>query len=394
MYHDQGLPVLKHAGFGEAVNVTLGLPIVRTSVDHGTALDLAGSGRADAGSLLRGDRAGRADGARGTGGRVMPRPQALRPAFPARSGGHRAHRAPRSICSPGDAAVEIGPGQGALTARLLAAAGQLDAIEIDRDLAAALRERLRSAAALRRCTRPTRCEFDWRALAAARGARLRVIGNLPYNISTPLLFRLLGVRGRIIDMHFMLQKEVVDRIVAAPGSGDYGRLAVMLAPRADAHGACSMSAPARSGLRRGSGFGVRAPGRARRAAGLGAAPAYGAVVAAAFGQRRKTLRNALRRYLSAEQIARCGIDPGARAETLSAAQFGALAQAARRCASLALSLRMGPSPVMTAYRRILAAIDLTEEQPRRGRTRLRTRARSGRARCSCCTWSSSCRSNR
>ena len=97
-----------------------------------------------------------------------------------------------------------------------------------------------------------RCEFDWRALAAARGARLRVIGNLPYNISTPLLFRLLDAADAIADMHFMLQQEVVDRIVAAPGSGAYGRLTVMLAPRVSA------SARARRRRRR---LSARAAGR-------------------------------------------------------------------------------------------------------------------------------------
>jgi len=134
---------------------------------------------------------------------------------------------------PGDAAVEIGPGQGALTQRLLDAAGQLEVVEIDRDLAALLRHRyadqprfvLHEADAL---------QVDWRAMAAARGARLRLIGNLPYNISTPLLFRVLQAADAILDMHFMLQREVVDRIVAAPGTAAYGRLTVMLAPRVTA----------------------------------------------------------------------------------------------------------------------------------------------------------------
>jgi 16S rRNA (adenine1518-N6/adenine1519-N6)-dimethyltransferase len=105
---------------------------------------------------------------------------------------------------PGDAAVEIGPGQGALTAQLLAAAGQLDAIEIDRDLAATLRTRF-AAAAHWRLHEADALQIDWRALCAARGARLRVVGNLPYNISTPLLFGLLAAADAILDMHFLLQ---------------------------------------------------------------------------------------------------------------------------------------------------------------------------------------------
>ena len=227
---------------------------------------------------------------------------------------------------PGDAAVEIGPGRGALTSRLLAAAGQLDAIEIDRDLVAALRSRfacapgwlLHEADAL---------EVDWRALWAARGARLRVIGNLPYNISTPLLFRLLAATDAIRDMHFMLQKELVDRMVAVPGSGDYGRLTVMLAPHVRVTRLLDVGAGAFRPAPKVNSAVVRMtvndspPEWARLAL-------YGPVVSAAFGQRRKTLRNALRQFLTAQDIHALGIDPGARAETLAPAQFGALAQAA------------------------------------------------------------------
>ena len=228
--------------------------------------------------------------------------------------------------APGDAAVEIGPGQGALTQRLLEAAGRLEVIEIDRDLAALLRNRyadqprfvLHEADAL---------QMDWRALAAARGARLRLIGNLPYNISTPLLFRVLDSADAILDMHFMLQREVVDRIVALPGSGAYGRLTVMLAPRVSATRLLDV----------GPGAFRPAPKVASSVVRMvvldavpawAASPLYAAVVTAAFGQRRKTLRNALRRYLLAPQIAALGIDPGLRAETLTPMQFGALAQAA------------------------------------------------------------------
>ncbi len=227
---------------------------------------------------------------------------------------------------PGDAAVEIGPGQGALTQRLLDAAGGLEVVEIDRDLAALLRNRyadqprfvLHEADAL---------QVDWRAMAAARSARLRLIGNLPYNISTPLLFHLLAAGQAILDMHFMLQREVVDRIVAAPGTRAYGRLTVMLAPRVTASRLLDV----------GAGAFRPAPKVASSLVRLvtldalpdwACSPLYAAVVTAAFGQRRKTLRNALSRYLSAPQIGAVGIDPGLRAETLTPMQFGALAQAA------------------------------------------------------------------
>jgi 16S rRNA (adenine1518-N6/adenine1519-N6)-dimethyltransferase len=226
----------------------------------------------------------------------------------------------------GDAAVEIGPGQGALTQRLLDAAGRLEVVEIDRDLAALLRHRyadqprfvLHEADAL---------QVDWRAMAEARGARLRLIGNLPYNISTPLLFRVLQAADAILDMHFMLQREVVDRIVAAPGTKAYGRLTVMLAPRVAAARLLDVGPGAFRPAPRVASSVVRLvvqdapPDWAR-------APLYAEVVSAAFGQRRKTLRNSLSRYLSAAQIGALGIDPGARAETLTPAQFGALAQAA------------------------------------------------------------------
>jgi 16S rRNA (adenine1518-N6/adenine1519-N6)-dimethyltransferase len=156
---------------------------------------------------------------------------------------------------------------------------------------------------------------------------LRVIGNLPYNISTPLLFRLLDAADVIRDMHFMLQREVVDRIVAAPGSDAYGRLTVMLAPRVNAMRLLDVGPGAFRPVPKVASSVVRLtvadtpPDWARSAM-------FGPIVLAAFGQRRKTLRNALSRYLTAPQIGAVGIDPGARAETLTPAQFGALALAA------------------------------------------------------------------
>ncbi len=227
---------------------------------------------------------------------------------------------------PGDAAVEIGPGQGALTQRLLEAAGTLEVIEIDRDLAALLRNRYAGQARFV-LHQADALQVDWRAMAAARGARLRLIGNLPYNISTPLLFRVLDAADAILDMHFMLQREVVDRIVAAPGSADYGRLTVMLAPRVSAARLLDVGPGAFTPAPKVASSVVRLVVLDQRPEWAGS-PLYGAVVTAAFGQRRKTLRNALSRYLTAQQIGALGIDPGLRAETLTPMQFGALAQAA------------------------------------------------------------------
>jgi len=229
---------------------------------------------------------------------------------------------------PGEAAVEIGPGRGALTSALLQAAGRLDAIEIDRDLAALLRERFAGQGSFVLHETDV-LQIDWRALAAARGTRLRVVGNLPYNIATPLLFRLLECAEVIQDMHFMLQREVADRILAAPGSDAYGRLGVMLAPRLAAERVLDVGAGAFQPAPRVSSTVVRLRVRDVPAP----PPLYGVVVAAAFAQRRKTLRNALRGHLDAERIAALGLDPGARAEQLSPADFAALASAAQPAAT-------------------------------------------------------------
>ena len=223
---------------------------------------------------------------------------------------------------PDDALLEIGPGRGALTERLVGRGRSLDAVEIDRDLAALLRQRFGATAGFE-LHESDALEFDLAALAARRGARLRVIGNLPYNISTPLLFHVAAAHEHITDLHVMLQKEVIDRIVAAPGSGDYGRLTVMLAPWFEARhlfdvgpGAFTpaprvWSAVARLTVRRQPAFEVP--------------QAFARTVSAAFSQRRKTLRNAVRSLMDISAITAAGIDPGVRPETLSPAQFAALA---------------------------------------------------------------------
>ncbi|HTP39462.1 MAG TPA: 16S rRNA (adenine(1518)-N(6)/adenine(1519)-N(6))-dimethyltransferase RsmA [Steroidobacteraceae bacterium] len=223
----------------------------------------------------------------------------------------------------GEALVEIGPGPGVLTQPLLAACGRLDAIEIDRDLAATLRERHESQGLVLHVGDVLR--FDWARLAAERGQRLRVVGNLPYNISTPLLFGLLGQSAHLADLCFMMQKEVVARIVAAPDTEHYGRLGVMLAPRVRSEWLFDVGPGA-----------FRPPPRVWSSvlsmSVLPDPPAwslgepYAAVVSAAFGQRRKTLRNALAALLPASAIEAAGVDPGARAEQLAPADFGRLAQ--------------------------------------------------------------------
>ena len=218
---------------------------------------------------------------------------------------------------------EIGPGRGALTRHLVDRRDcTLDAIEIDRDLAQLLAPLFSD---FPRCQlhQADVMEFDFAALARARGARLRVIGNLPYNISTPLLFHLLTQAGAIADLHVMLQREVVQRMEAPPGGRDYGRLTVMLAPYVTVESLFDVGPGAFQPPPRVWSAVARLTVRAEPL--FAVSPHYAAVVSAAFMQRRKTLRNALGELLSREQIAACGVDPGARPETLTPAAFNNLA---------------------------------------------------------------------
>ncbi|MFE8033245.1 16S rRNA (adenine(1518)-N(6)/adenine(1519)-N(6))-dimethyltransferase RsmA [Thiohalocapsa marina] len=233
---------------------------------------------------------------------------------------------------PGQRLVEIGPGRGAITEGLLQAAGALDVIELDRDLVAPLAQRLGGLGRLR-VHNADALTFDLCGLsgdpegAGDSGPRLRLVGNLPYNISTPLLFRFLDQAHCIEDMHLMLQKEVVDRLCAEPGGKTYGRLSVMVqtwcqaerlfvigpgaftpAPKVD-------SAVVRLIPHRPLPHPVDDPALHRR------------IVAAAFSQRRKTLRNTLSGLATTEQLQHCGIDPGARAESLAVADYVRLANA-------------------------------------------------------------------
>jgi len=217
-----------------------------------------------------------------------------------------------------DAVVEIGPGLGALTTPLVALLRHLHVIEIDRDI----------VAHLRRAYPPARLsvhagdalEFDFSALPR----ELRVVGNLPYNISTPLLFHLARYAERLRDMHVMLQKEVVERMVAPPGGGDYGRLSVMLQYRFDMESLLAVAPGAFSPPPQVDSAVVRL--RPRPQAQLTAASEAGLaqVVRRAFAQRRKTLRNSLAGLLEAGDYAALGIAPGLRAENLAVADFVAI----------------------------------------------------------------------
>ena len=228
--------------------------------------------------------------------------------------------------NPGDHLIEIGPGRGALTRLLLAAGdGALDAIEIDRDLVAWLRSEPDLSAYPRfKVHEVDALEFDFTQLAQQLGGKLRIIGNLPYNISTPLLFHLLDHAAVIEDLHIMLQKEVIARMAAQPDEEEYGRLTVMLAPWVTIEhlfdvGPGAFSPPPRV-------WSAVARLTVRPEPAFAVSPHFARVVAAAFSHRRKTLRNALRSLATLEQIASCGIDPGARPETLSPQAFNEIAQ--------------------------------------------------------------------
>lgn len=227
---------------------------------------------------------------------------------------------------PGDTVVEIGPGLGALTTQLLDRCDRLDVVEIDRDLIARLRERWPAERLV--IHEGDALAFDFATLRR-EGSRLKIVGNLPYNISSPLLFHLVRYAAQVHDMHFMLQKEVVDRMVAEPGGGDYGRLSVMLQyhfhmerlfvvppgafnppPKVDS--AVVRLVPKVS-------HGGTAP---LRDEGL-----FARVVAAAFSQRRKMLRNTLRGIAGETQLEALGIASTARAEDIAVDDYVRLANA-------------------------------------------------------------------
>jgi 16S rRNA (adenine1518-N6/adenine1519-N6)-dimethyltransferase len=225
---------------------------------------------------------------------------------------------------PDDTVVEIGPGEGVLTRALAGKVRTLHLVELDRDLVVQLQRDFPPAIATIHSADALR--FDFRSLAPP-GGRIRVIGNLPYNITTPILFHLLDQVDAIRDMEFMLQKEVVDRLAAAPDCKDYGRLSVMIQIRLAVERLFDVPPHA-----------FRPPPKVEssvvRLTPLAAAPVairdpavFARLVQTAFAQRRKTLRNNLREVMSAGQLDALGIDPGRRAETLTLEEFARLANA-------------------------------------------------------------------
>jgi 16S rRNA (adenine1518-N6/adenine1519-N6)-dimethyltransferase len=226
---------------------------------------------------------------------------------------------------PGDRFVEIGPGQGALTFPLLDRHGALTAIEFDRDLLEPLTAAAKAHGALTLIHSDV-MNVDFTALAG--GEPFRLVGNLPYNLSSPILFHALDHAASIRDMHFMLQKEVVDRMAAAPGSKVYGRLSVMLQAYCTVTSLFKVPPGAFRPPPKVDSAVVRLVPRPPEQVGIDDPRRFADVVRAAFGQRRKTLRNALGGVCDADRIVAAGIDPQTRAEKLDVADFVRLANLA------------------------------------------------------------------
>ena len=229
--------------------------------------------------------------------------------------------------SAGERIVEIGPGRGALTWALLERAKGLDVVEIDRDLAEGLRADPRGQGRLRVHTGDV-LDMDFEKLRG-EGPPLRIVGNLPYNISTLVLFRLLSQRSAVADMHFMLQKEVVDRMTAASGGKEYGRLTVMLGVYAAVERLFDVGPGAFKPPPKVWSAVVRLRPTPGPRFDIGSDAALRTLVTAAFSHRRKTLRNGLKSLLRESDFEACGIDPERRPQTLDPAEFGRLA--ARYC---------------------------------------------------------------
>lgn len=228
------------------------------------------------------------------------------------------HRIIQAIHPTGDQMIaEIGPGLGALTEQLVRSGCQLTLIELDRDLVAALRQRYALASQVQIYAADA-LDFDFHSLSQ-KAHSLRVVGNLPYNISTPLIFHLLAYADVIEDMHFMLQKEVVERLAASPGSKNYGRLSVMVQYFCEVESLFEVGPGAFRPAPKVDSAIVRLRPRLERE---DINPVeLAALVKHAFAHRRKTLRNNLKILLDPQQMLSVDIDPNARPETLSPQQF-------------------------------------------------------------------------
>lgn len=225
----------------------------------------------------------------------------------------------------GERVVEIGPGRGALTGRLLDSLGSLDVVELDRHLVSHLKQLFVDRGDLT-VHEADILSFDLSTLATTN-TPLRVIGNLPYNISTPLLFHLFESTDSISDMCFMLQKEVVDRMVAEPGSKSYGRLSVMVGWHCEVTKGFNVSPGAFTPPPKVDSSIVLLRPYSRPPAPVEDLSLFSEVVRCAFSQRRKTLRNALKHLVAESAFEEASVDAGLRAEALSITEFAQLSNA-------------------------------------------------------------------
>ncbi len=225
---------------------------------------------------------------------------------------------------PGQSFLEIGPGQGALTLPLLEQCRELTAIELDRDLIESLQRRAETVGRLHLINADI-LQVDFSTLELP--TPWRVVGNLPYNISTPLMFHLLQWADRIEDMHFMLQKEVAERIIAVPGSKHYGRLSVMMQYHCeteylfDVPPGCFTPPPKVDSAI------IRLRPHEQPPFPVAELERLAGIVQSAFGQRRKTIANSLRDWIDRDTLQSLGIDPKARAENLSPGDYSRICNA-------------------------------------------------------------------
>ena len=219
-----------------------------------------------------------------------------------------------------DQMVEIGPGLGALTEELLSEAGELDAVELDRDLPPILRTKFFMYGDKFRIHEADAMKFDFSQLRKGE-ERLRIVGNLPYNISTQLIFHLLSHSDNVEDMHFMLQKEVVDRMAAGPGENNYGRLGIMAQYYCNVESLFKVPPGAFNPAPKVDSAIIRLTPYHDLPYVAEDVEQFKTVVRTAFNMRRKTLRNNLKPLLSAEALESIGIDPTLRPERLSVADF-------------------------------------------------------------------------
>ncbi len=219
----------------------------------------------------------------------------------------------------GDNLVEIGPGQGALTTLLLDELGEMNAVELDRDLVPVLEKNCAPHGALK-IHNVDALKFDFSALANEPSS-LRVVGNLPYNISTPLIFHLLSQAHSVRDMYFMLQREVVERLAAAPGTRAYGRLSIMVQYRCDVELLFIVGPESFDPVPKIDSAIVRLTPRSEPAVKVDDEVLFAKVVTQAFSQRRKTIRNTLKPFMTGDEISSLDIDPGLRAEVLDLEAF-------------------------------------------------------------------------